>query len=221
MLSHHAGVPLTPARPPSSASSSANPSCDCEGEMLRLASLCKHYAQMPAPPGDPQNSTRTSGEQRTDGNMAMTPGSSSFLSTTLTIARDLVQHWGAVNGCPNVDSHISAHTLCTMTDALGLVLRGHELAIEAAKKSPYHHPDSRATIGRLELEPQEATIVALESLKHSIVRLAAMSQDITEEAALMAQRNHQITHPLGGRDVKGLVTRLFVTLASVDRMDTV
>ncbi|KAI0859280.1 hypothetical protein F4860DRAFT_268886 [Xylaria cubensis] len=245
MLGHHQGFTQPP--PSSSSSSTAAAAavtlCDCEYESLRLANLCKHYVPIPAPQSAPSPSISSSmtagggGEgQRTaitaDNNTATTPGSPAFLSATLTIACDLVQHWGAINGCPNVDSHISAHTLCTMTDAVGLVLRGHELAIEAANKSTssshHHHPQShesapraartgyQATIGRLELEPSEAAIVAREALKHSIVRLAAMLQDIAEEAALMAQRNSQIVHPLRDRDVRGLTTRLFVTLASVD-----
>ncbi|KAI0556193.1 hypothetical protein F4679DRAFT_23006 [Xylaria curta] len=233
MLGHSQGL----AQPsPSSSSTAVATLCDCESESLRLASLCKHYAQIPEPqsvssPGLSSSMTAGGGGQRTatiaDNATAATPGSSAFLSATLTIACDLVQHWGAINGCPNVDSHISTHTLCTMTDAVGLVLRGHELAIEAANKSKSssqnHESATRAaatgyqaTIGRLELEPSEAAIVAREALKHSIVRLAAMLQDIAEEAALMAQRNSQIAHPLKDRDVRGLTNRLFVTLASVD-----
>ncbi|TRX92879.1 hypothetical protein FHL15_006285 [Xylaria flabelliformis] len=246
MLGHHQGFTQPPPSSLSSSSSTAAAAaavtlCDCEYESLRLANLCKHYAPITAPQSVPSpslsSSMTTEGEgQRpattADNKTATTPGSPAFLSATLTIACDLVQHWGAINGCPNVDSHISAHTLCTMTDAVGLVLRGHELAIEAANKSKssshHHHPQShesapraagtgyQATIGRLELEPSEAAIVAREALKHSIVRLAAMLQDIAEEAALMAQRNSQIDHPLRDRDVRGLTTRLFVTLASVD-----
>ncbi|KAI3337520.1 hypothetical protein HD806DRAFT_476913 [Xylariaceae sp. AK1471] len=242
MLGHHQGS--TQPTPSSSSAAAAATPCDCEYEILRLANLCKHYAQIPAPqsassPGLSSSMTAGGGGgQRTataitaDNNTATTPGSLAFLSATLTIACDLVQHWGAVNGCPNVDLHISAHTLCTMMDAVGLVLRGHELAIEAANKSKsssyHHHPqnhesatrsagtDYQATIGRLELEPSEAAIVAQEALKHSIVRLAAMLQDIAEEAALMAQRDSQTAQLLRDRDVRGLTTRLFVTLASVD-----
>ncbi|KAI8951367.1 hypothetical protein F4801DRAFT_296314 [Xylaria longipes] len=191
MLGHHQGFarsfPSSSSSSSSTAVAAAATPCDCEYEILRLANLCKHYAQIPAPqsassPGLSSSMTvggGGGGGQRTattaDNSTATTPGSPAFLSATLTIACDLVQHWGAINGCPNVDSHISAHTLCTMTDAVGLVLRGHELAIEAANKSKsssyHHHPqnyesatraagaDYQATIGRLELEPSEAAIV--------------------------------------------------------------
>ncbi|KAI1737104.1 hypothetical protein F4680DRAFT_220717 [Xylaria scruposa] len=229
MLGHPQGLAQLSPSPSSTAAATL---CDCECESLRLANLCKHYAQIQEPqsvssPGLSSSMT-AGGRQRAataaDNGTATTPGSSAFLSATLTIACDLVQHWGTINGCPNVDSHISTHTLCTMTDAVGLVLRGHELAIEAANKSKsssQNHESAaatgyQATIGRLELEPSEAAIVAREALKHSIVRLAAMLQDIAEEAALMAQRNSQIAHPLKDRDIRGLTNRLFVTLASVD-----
>jgi hypothetical protein len=172
------------------------------------------------------------------GKVSATPGSI-FLSATLNVANDLVQHWSALNGCPNVNAHINPHTLCVLADAISFLLRGFELAIEAVNKSKmsshrnhhhYHYAaadhvaastmDSRAKIGRLELDPSEAAIVVQESLKHSILRLATMSQDVAEEAALIAQRNHDVAHPLKDRDVKGLITRLFVALASVDRMGT-
>ncbi|KAI0516772.1 hypothetical protein F5B22DRAFT_180409 [Xylaria bambusicola] len=205
---------------------SSSSSCDCEREILRIANLCQHYAQVSSHDplvSSPQRAmsppvpsiTPLTGLNVAQGANVGAP-MSSFLSATLTIAFDLVQHWGTLNGCPNNESHLKPHTLSSMVDAIGLVLRGHELAVVAASTSESQQ-SQRATIGNLELESSESAIVVQECLKASIVRLAAMLQDIAEEA----QNQSPSLHPLKDSDIKSLMTRLFVTLASVDRMVTI
>ncbi|KAI0141653.1 hypothetical protein GGR57DRAFT_509124 [Xylariaceae sp. FL1272] len=63
----------------------------------------------------------------------------------------------------------------------------------------------KASIGGLELERQEQAIVVQESLKHFILRLAAMLQDIEEEVALLTMS--QVDSELRDRGVRELITR--------------
>ncbi|KAI3321950.1 hypothetical protein HD806DRAFT_502392 [Xylariaceae sp. AK1471] len=194
--------------------------CDCKSETLRILNLCQHFANgsPPTVSSSPPLLTSTSSApaQGTDVNN---------IDATLTIARELVQHWGTINGCSNAESHMTSQTLRSMTDAIGLVLPNYEIAIESiAQKSqssshttaPEHNTTPSVFIGTLELDPSEAAIVVRESLKQSIVRLAAMLQDIEEEAALLSL--NQAEYPLPDKDVKGLITRLFRMLANVNRL---
>lgn len=209
------------AAPPVNTASSHPPTltqCLCSQETLRLSSVSQHFAHVSmtieCPPGD-----HSLGAQ------------SSLLPTTLTIARDLVRHWGALNCCPNVDSHMETHTLCALMDAIGLIMRGHRLAIETWRASKVSareasraaaataRPMYRAMIGDLELETAEADIVVQESLRYSIRDMAVMAQDIVDEAVLIADKD-QDAYPLKGRDVTGLIESLFSTLGTVDRINT-
>lgn len=122
--------------------------------------------------------------------------------------------------------------LSSMTDAIGVVLRDHEAAVESlssrsrrhnmnpptaqAEKEAVNAVVHRALIGELELEPVERAIVVQESLKHSILRLATVLQDIEEEAALATVG--EIESPLRDRGVNELSTRLFRLLGTVDQI---
>ncbi|KAI0100504.1 hypothetical protein GGR51DRAFT_532289 [Nemania sp. FL0031] len=202
--------------------------CECDTETARLLRLCQRPAHAPSPPAlssSPLSMSTSSSApaQDTAADQAKPAAFESFLSSTLTMAHNLVQHWGTINGCSSAQSHITPQTLCSMTDAIGMILRDHELAVDAM--SQISHRDGaaaaseklnipRASIGSLELDPSEAAIVIQESLKHSIIRLAAMLQDIEEEATLLGQDQS----PLRDKDVKGLITRLFRVLANVNRI---
>ncbi|KAI0536901.1 hypothetical protein GGR58DRAFT_373620 [Xylaria digitata] len=122
---------------------------------------------------------------------------------------------------------MSIAALCSMVDAIGLILRGHEIAVdlitrrcpERLLQSPHNHDQSnkpKVSIGELELTALERTIVIQESLKHSIIRLVVMLQDIEEEAALISR--DQAVFPLHDGAVKELITRLFRLLGIVNQM---
>ncbi|KAI1768946.1 hypothetical protein GGR53DRAFT_462027 [Hypoxylon sp. FL1150] len=102
------------------------------------------------------------------------------LGDTLAVAQNLVDPWGTVNGSASADAHMDAWTLCCMVDAIGLVLRDHEIAIDAAASRA---PKPNTHNGRVELDAPKAVVVAQEALKHLLVRLATMLQDIEEESA--------------------------------------
>lgn len=123
--------------------------------------------------------------------------------------------------------------LCSMTDAVGVVLRDHEVAVEllslwrrcytmsshAAASGEKEAVDAvvhRVSIGELELEPLERAIVVQESVKQSIIRLATVLQDIEEEAALATVS--QAESPLRDRGVNELSTRLFRLLGTIDQI---
>lgn len=109
--------------------------------------------------------------------------------------------------------------LCYMTDAVSLVLRDHENALDTLTSRESKSNAPRIYVGRLELDAVEAAIVAQEALKHSLIRLALMPLEIEEEAALLVGAGAE--NPLGDRDVKALYTRLFRMLGIVNRLDTI
>ncbi|KAI8627399.1 hypothetical protein F5Y19DRAFT_177816 [Xylariaceae sp. FL1651] len=186
-------------------------SCGCELETQRILS----------------NVTRSSGGDTAAGSQEL-----SSISGTLKTAHALVQHWGNLNGCPNAGSHMDVRMLCSMTDAVGVALLGHEAAVQSIIASMgrrnYVNDDGtpgaeggavsmpRASIGELELESLERTITVQESLKHSILRLAAMLQDIEEEATWMTRG--EVEPPFRDRNVKELTTRLFRLLGMTNRI---
>jgi hypothetical protein len=189
-------------------STSTPPPCECWSETLRIVDLSQNCAQ-----------TSTSVREAST---ASKP--TSLLQNTLTMGRNLVQHWGALNGCANAESHLGTQTLRYMADAIGWVLRDHEVAIDDLSRRPQPHRAAegnppRTFIGRLELDPAEAAVVVQEALKHSLIRLAAMLQDIEEETALMGRS--EAADPLWERNIKNHITQLFRMLGSVNRLDTV
>ncbi|KAI1130847.1 hypothetical protein F5Y10DRAFT_234914 [Nemania abortiva] len=202
--------------------------CECETETARLVRLCQRPAHDPSPPASSSplsmsTSSLAAPPQDPAAGRAKPAAFESFLSSTLSTAHNLVQHWGTINGCSSAQSHITPQTLCSMTDAIGMILRDHELAVDAMSQTSHHNGSAatseklntpRVAIGSLELDASEAAIVIQESLKHSVIRLAAMLQDIEEEAALLGQDQS----PLRDKDVKGLITRLFRVLANLNRI---
>ncbi|KAI0438614.1 hypothetical protein F4803DRAFT_86216 [Xylaria telfairii] len=192
-------------------------SCDCEAETRRIVGQVGQISSRLATSAPGQASPSL-------------PSSPSPLADTLKTAHVLVQHWGHVNGCPRAGSHMDAPMLCTMTDAIGAIMRGHEQVVEKSvslqrrRRIPGRSDDApvaivmpTAAIGELELEPAEQVIVVQEALKHSILRLAAVLQDIQEEAALIG-REQQVGSPLCSKGVNELSTRLFRLLGAVDKL---
>jgi len=213
--------------------------CDCEIESISILNLCRSLANGLSSPTQSQNhsdgegggagvgSTEIENGSRNGKERSRLPLPQSFLSDTLKVSHILVQHWGAINGCSTAEAHFSdtcSDMLCSMTDAIELVLRGFEAVVRSLSSSLSHQQQQQAlppvSVGVLVLEPSEAAIVVRESLKHSVIRLSVMLQDIEEEAALLLSRNHQAeyTYPLQSKDVKGLVTRLFRLLGSVNNL---
>ncbi|KAK5637286.1 hypothetical protein RRF57_012998 [Xylaria bambusicola] len=160
----------------------------------------------------------------------------SSLPDMLKMAHALVQHWGDVNGCPNAGLHLDMRTLRTMTEAIGAVLSDYEIAVglmllsASTSSSPNCCLNSsdistgvgednlpKAMIGELELELVERAIVVQQAVKHSVLRLAAVLQDIEEEAAL-ATRSGEVESPLRDRCVQELSTRLFRLLGTVNQI---
>ncbi|KAI1306835.1 hypothetical protein F5Y03DRAFT_128937 [Xylaria venustula] len=160
------------------------------------------------------------------------PTRHSSLSDVLKTAHALVQHWEDMNGCPNAAAHMDPLTLCSITDAISIILCHHEVAVRSISRGRRHDvsddvsPGSQgfvtrvpvASIGELELEPLEQTIVGQEAVKHSILRLATVLQDIEEEAAWVTE--NQIESALRDRGVEELTTRLFRLLRTVKQMVT-
>lgn len=170
--------------------------------------------------------------------------STSLFSDKLTIGRKLVQHWELLNGCANFVSHMGPQTLHYMIESISWVLHDYETAVDLLSRSASETqtrarqsgsiftPASNSTsslwdkqgaaewniptalVGKLELEPAEAILVAQEAFSHSIARLTLMLQDIEEEAALQRQQPNA-DYSLRERDLKDLVTRLFRLLRRV------
>ncbi|KAI3328831.1 hypothetical protein F4824DRAFT_482328 [Ustulina deusta] len=188
------------------------PACICEAETQRIIG----------------NFTQSSSHQ------PPATSSTASLPETLKMAHALVKHWGDLNGCPNAGLHLDSRMLCSMTDAIEAVLPSYEVAVGSVSSSSSSSRNRRhnssdtttrvgedgipkALIGELELEPVERAIVAQAAVKHSILRLAAVLQDIEEEAALAA-RGGEVESPLRDRGVKELITRLFRLLGTVNQI---
>lgn len=73
-------------------------------------------------------------------------------------------------------------------------------------------------VGSLELDDEEEiAIVARESLKHSVIRLGAMLQDIEEETRQCGPNElSEVEQPLQDKEVKELIGRLFRLLGRVN-----
>ncbi|XXH01871.1 hypothetical protein Hte_008233 [Hypoxylon texense] len=197
------------------------PPCECWPATLRIATLCQTYSQASSS-SPPSTSSPTGREVSATTADVPSPPRAVVLADTLAVAHNLVQHWGTVNGCASADAHMDARMLCCMVDSIGIVLRDHETAIANAAAAA---PPPRTSVGRLELDAAEAAIVAQEALKHSLIRLTVMLQDVEEEAAWLGRRAdgesaRKKKNPLGDRDVKGLITRLFRMLGNVNRLET-
>lgn len=74
----------------------------------------------------------------------------------------------------------------------------------------------RASVGTLELDPEEALIVTQEVLSHWIARLMVTLRDVEEEVALQRRRQRGVDYALHEEDMKDLATRLFRLLGRVD-----
>ncbi|KAI0808762.1 hypothetical protein GGR55DRAFT_183907 [Xylaria sp. FL0064] len=203
-------------------------SCDCDAETRRIIGHVSQISSTLATSAPGQASPSTS--KSTGLQSPLFP-----LANRLETAHVLVQHWGNVNGCPRAGSHMGAPMLCTMIDAISAVMHGHEDVVDGliswqrrrrviTTTGPGRNDDAPVTvvmptvaIGELELEPVEQVIVVQEALKHSILRLAAMLQDIQEEAALIGSER-QVGSPLCGKGLNELSTRLFRLLGVVDEL---
>ncbi|KAI1177515.1 hypothetical protein F4777DRAFT_576841 [Nemania sp. FL0916] len=212
--------------------------CDCEAETRRIMSdlTQQHATSSHAPVASPGGLTTASASASASASTtrqsssAVLSSPSSSLAGTLKTAHALVQHWGNVNGCPNAEAHMDAAMLSSMTDAIRIVLHDHEIVVESiSSRGRRHHQGSsdsntptsaaalpKALIGELELEPLEQAIVVQESVKHSIVRLAAVLQDIEEEVTLAASAQPELS--LRDRSAKELITRLFRLLGTVNQI---
>ncbi|KAI1187055.1 hypothetical protein F5B17DRAFT_339039 [Nemania serpens] len=200
---------------------SPSPTCICDAETQHIIGI---FAQKP----DYQSSATSSSSSSAS-------SSSQSLPAMLKRAQVLVKHWGDVNGCPNAGAHLNERMLYTMTDAIGAILSDYEVAVglillsqsSASQNCRRDRSDTnngvgenhmpKAMIGELELELAERAIVVQQAVKHSVLRLAAVMQDIEEEAAL-ATRSSKGESSLHDRGVKELITRLFRLLGTVNQI---
>ncbi|KAK7734287.1 hypothetical protein SLS53_007937 [Cytospora paraplurivora] len=84
-------------------------------------------------------------------------------------------------------------------------------------------PNPGVFFGNLELVgDEEAAIVSLEALRHSIIQLGIMLQDIEEEHSQhLPEELSDMEHPLREGDLKELNTKLFRLLGRVDGSDVI
>lgn len=127
------------------------------------------------------------------------------LDDALILGRRLALEWERVNGCFNVDEHLDAAALLTMSDAIERLLGMYQIllentlsrhasraAVRSANPSPaadrnyppassYRVTPVAIVLGPMELNEEEAGIVAQEALRHMISRMGDMLKDIEEE----------------------------------------
>ncbi|KAH6646239.1 hypothetical protein BKA67DRAFT_97073 [Truncatella angustata] len=127
------------------------------------------------------------------------------IDCALLLGHRLTLQWERINGCFNVEEHLDPGALLTVANAIERVLKLYEVGLESTKS----HRQSRATspsdnaspssrgnypsssrfqvtavptsLGELELDDEEARIVAQEALRYMISRLGEMLKDIEEE----------------------------------------
>ncbi|KAL7623515.1 hypothetical protein AAE478_007198 [Parahypoxylon ruwenzoriense] len=97
-------------------------------------------------------------------------------------------------------------------------LSGHNSNPPGPRRSPPGHNIAPTLVGGLELDDdEEIAIVAREALKHSVIRLGAMLQDIEEETRQYGPDElSEAEHPLQDKEVKELIGRLFRLLGRVN-----
>ncbi|KAI0514720.1 hypothetical protein F5B22DRAFT_228410 [Xylaria bambusicola] len=151
----------------------------------------------------------------------------------LKTAHTLVKHWSDVNGCLNASSRLDRRMLYSITR---VVLSNYEIAVRlmlssaSISLSPSCRRNTsdtttragedslpKAVIGKLELDLVERAIVVQKAVKHSVLRLTAVLQDIEEEAAL-ATRSNEVECPLPDRGLQELIARLFRLLGTESSM---
>ncbi|KAI1799997.1 hypothetical protein F4811DRAFT_58790 [Daldinia bambusicola] len=160
------------------------------------------------------------------------------ISDVLTLSRNLLQHWELLNGCASSDSHLNPLVFRFIADAVSRILTLHELAFQALSKKDasditeagtWQSPDRRANldisgnavpqirntipiyISSLELDDkEEIAIVCRETLKHSIMRLGAILQDIEEESRQFdPDQTSSVDNLLREKEIRELIGRLF------------
>ncbi|KAI1474440.1 hypothetical protein K445DRAFT_255998 [Daldinia sp. EC12] len=166
------------------------------------------------------------------------------ISDVLTLSRNLLQHWELLNGCPSSDTHLNPLVFRFIADAVSRILTLHELALQGLSKrdvsdirepgswqSPDGGPDLDTSgnvilqiqntipicISSLELDDEEEiAIVCRETLKHSIMRLGAILQDIEEETRQFdPDQIASVDNPLQDKEIRELIGRLFRILGRV------
>ncbi|KAI8964332.1 hypothetical protein F5Y11DRAFT_345685 [Daldinia sp. FL1419] len=168
------------------------------------------------------------------------------LSDVLEIGRNLLQHWELLNGCASSDTHLSPLVFRFIADAISRILTLHELAIEGLSKRdapeirdsdtwqssdvgtnlgisgnsmPLVRNTTPTFISNLELnDEEEIAIVGREALRHSIMRLGAILQDIEEETRQFDQDqvNSIVDKPLKDKEIRELIGRLFRILGRIN-----
>ncbi|CAJ2507464.1 Uu.00g086500.m01.CDS01 [Anthostomella pinea] len=207
-----------------------DPSCDCFAATMRVVSQSQPPYLLSSP------STQTGAEN----NMS--------LSDSLTIGRNLVQHWEHLNGCANSDAHLVPVVFSLVADATGRVLKLYETAVEellgtarppapqASRLGSLPVPRVRSVENMGSLKPnvapaftceleiddeEEVAIVYQEALRYSVIRLGAVLQDIEEETRLLDQHAlPEFESPLQGRGMKELISRLFCLLGKTHGIGT-
>ncbi|KAJ5824537.1 Transcription factor [Penicillium robsamsonii] len=130
------------------------------------------------------------------------------LDEVLSLGTALVEHWELLHGCTVTDTHLDTSMLRAMMEAAVKTLTLYEAAVESIlggwgkesdgggiDHSPPSNGDTVETkptvvvtevpvyFGAMELDRQEKTIAARETLRHAAMRLGKMLQDIEDMGA--------------------------------------
>jgi hypothetical protein len=148
------------------------------------------------------------------------------LSEILNLSQKLVQRWETMNGCVNFEDHLSPQLIRVMTDAISRVLAIYEMATEGMHEnmprnnSLFNWGNSPVFVGAVKIEDlQEIAIITQEALRHSIIRLGAMLQDIEEETHPYGPEDlSNVEQPLQCSEVKELIGRLFRLLGKINEL---
>jgi hypothetical protein len=151
------------------------------------------------------------------------------LSERLNLGQKLVQQWETMNGCVSFEDHLNPQLMRIMTDAISRVLAIYEMTTagmhRVAGNVPRNHSSfscssSPVFVGGVKVEdPEEIAIIGQEALRHSVIRLGAMLQDIEEETRPYGPEDLSDVEQLQqDSEVKELIGRLFRLLGKINEL---
>lgn len=180
-------------------------SCDCWVTTIRIVNECEALFK---PPPNVQQLVREMP-----------------LSEMLNLAQKLAQQWETMNGCVSFEDHLGPQLIRVMTDAISRVLAIYEMATEDMHENMprsnglFNWDNSHVFVGGVKIEDlQEIAIITEEALRHSVIRLGAMLQDIEEETHPYGPDLSNLDQPLQGSEVKVLIGRLFRLLGKINEL---
>ena len=202
--------------------------CNCWAGTIRVISQCQAAVSPSSTPLTSSSPAVPNRQSDTNANPAGPP-----LSDVLALGRSLADQWEVINTCVHSIFHLLPTALRFLHGATISMLTLYEkvideIARQLASPAPTfggQPPGADATrrpsvfVGSLQLGQEESAIVIQEALRHSLIRLGAMLEEI-DEAAQRRIREGLLDdgQPMEDLEAGGTLTRIHQLLQRVNTL---